>query len=269
MTGVAPSPAMIRALTRAAFVAIFAAVPGLAGAETCAGNPGALGTARVLELDVRSTPRIGRKQFPATLPLQRKELVLTFNDGPWPATTPKVLDALKLECVRATFFLRGQHSESSPALARRILAEGHTIGHLTYSHATLSRMPRPAAEAEINRGIEEDEYAVFGLRRSDPAVPFFRFPGFAATPALLQRLNARGFVVFGTDIWGQDWQPMQPERQLQILMRQIETAGRGIVMLHDTKEQTAAMMPAFLRELRRRGYRIVHVVQAGSRGALR
>src|SRR5665811_1115213 len=105
--------------------------PLAAAAEPCPGNPQALGTERVIEVDAKSTPRVGRKHFPTTLPLQRKELVLTFDDGPWPGTTPKVLDALKHECIRATFFLLGKNAEVHPEFARRALAEGHSIGHHT------------------------------------------------------------------------------------------------------------------------------------------
>lgn len=259
---------MIRIITLA-FAAAFVPLAVLpAGAEPCPGNSRALGTERVLEVDAKTTPRVGRKHFPQTLPLQRKELVLTFDDGPWPGTTAKVLDALKHECVRATFFLLGRNVVPHPELARRALAEGHSIGHHTYSHALLDRMPLAKAEAEINQGIEEDEYAVYGQRRSEPVTPFFRFPGFASNRALLDRLSERGIVVFGADIWASDWDPMSPDKQLQLVLSRIEQAGRGIVLFHDTKIQTAAMMPAFLHELKRRGYRIVHVVPAGARGVL-
>src|SRR5712691_5447043 len=92
----------------------------------CPGNPDALATSRIITVDAATTPRVGRKQFPATLPLADKEVVLTFDDGPWPGTTPAVLAALKHECVRATFFLTGQHAVAHPELAKRQLAEGHT-----------------------------------------------------------------------------------------------------------------------------------------------
>ncbi len=244
-------------------------LPIAAAAQTCPSNATALGTERVLEVDVRSTPRVGRKHFPTTLPLKRKEVVLTFDDGPEPATTPKVLDALKHECVRATFFLLGRNAEASPGLARRILAEGHSVGHHTYSHQLLNNLPLSVAEAEINRGIEEDDYAVYGQRRKEPATPFFRFPGFAASPRLLDLVGRRGMVVFGADVWASDWNPMSPSAELRLVMGRIEASGGGIVLFHDTKAQTAAMLPAFLRELKQRGFHVVHVVAAGSRGVLR
>jgi peptidoglycan/xylan/chitin deacetylase (PgdA/CDA1 family) len=253
---------MIRSIAVIALVAT--AVPLTAHALPCPGNPDALGTERVLKVDANSTPRVGRKEFPVTLPLGKKELVLTFDDGPWPTTTPKVLEALKHECVLATFFLIGRNVAAHPELARRELAEGHSLGHHTYSHPLLNRMAPAKAEAEIDRGIAEDELALYGRRRSDPTTPFFRFPGFASSPQLLDRLQARHIVVFGADVWASDWLPMTPAQQLQLILSRIERIGSGIVLLHDIKAQTAAMLPAFLRELKRRGYRIVHIVPAGS-----
>lgn len=249
-------------------LALTTATPLAARAEPCPGNAQALGTERVLQVDAKSTPRVGRKHFPSALPLQTKELVLTFDDGPWPGTTPKVLDALKRQCVRATFFLLGRNAQANPQLARRTLAEGHSIGHHSYNHPLLDHMSLDKAEAEINRGIEADEIAVYGQRRTSPIVPFFRFPGFASNKALLDHMSARGMVVFGADVWASDWDPMSPDQELRLILARIEQAGRGIVLFHDTKAQTAQMLPAFLRELKRRGFRIVHVVPAESRGTL-
>ena len=231
-----------------------------AAAEPCPGNPDALGTARVLTVDPAGTPRVGRKQFPATLYLQDKELVLTFDDGPWPASTPAILDALKRECVRATFFLLGRNAADAPALVRREAAEGHSIGTHSYSHPLLNRMTLVRAEAEIDRGIAAVEAALAGKLGSKPASPFFRFPGFAASPALLALMQKRGFVVFGADVWASDWLAMTPQQELRLILRRIDKVKRGIVLLHDTKKSTAAMLPALLRALKKRGYRIVHVV---------
>ncbi len=248
-------------MSRIFAIALAAAlVPLAALAQSCPGNPDALGTARVLAVDAKTTPRVGRKQFPATLPLAAKELVLTFDDGPWPTTTPKVLDALKHECVQATFFLLGRNAEAYPRITKRELAEGHSQGHHSFSQPLLNHMPLAKARAEIDRGIAADEYAVYGVKRSEPTTPFFRFPGFASSPALLADLNNRGMVGFGADIWASDWLPMTPEQELSLVLSRIDKTGRGIVLLHDTKAQPAKMLPGLLRELKRRGYRIVHVV---------
>ena len=130
-------------MTRYIIILLLAALtsaPMVALAEPCPGNPQALGTERTIEIDAKTSPRVGRKQFPSTLPLNPKELVLTFDDGPWPGTTPKVLDALKIECVQATFFLLGRNVAANPRLVRRALAEGHSLGHHRYSHPLLNRM---------------------------------------------------------------------------------------------------------------------------------
>jgi len=237
-------------------------LPLTAVAAPCPGNPQALGTERVLTVDAASTPRVGRKQFPQTLPLADKELVLTFDDGPWPTTTPRVLDALKAECVHVTFFLLGRNVAAHPALVRRELAEGHSLGHHSYSHPLLDRMPLAKAKAEIRRGIESDELAVYGRASSVPTTPFFRFPGFESSPALLDYLQERGIVVFGADVWASDWNPMAPDTEMALILKRIDKIRRGIVLLHDTKAETARMLPAFLRALKQRGYRIVQVVAA-------
>jgi peptidoglycan/xylan/chitin deacetylase (PgdA/CDA1 family) len=238
-----------------------------AAAQTpCPGNPDALGTARVLGVSAATTPRVGLKQFPATLALAPKEVVLTFDDGPWPGPTQKVLNALKHECVRATFFLLGRNATAAPALGRRELADGHTIAYHTFSHPLLNRMSVAAADAEIDRGIAAVDRAVYGEAsggtRAKPRVPFFRFPGFAASPALLDRMASRGLVVFGADLWASDWNPMSPAQQLALTLARLDAAHGGIVLFHDTKSQTAAMLPAFLRALKVRGYKVVHVVPA-------
>jgi peptidoglycan/xylan/chitin deacetylase (PgdA/CDA1 family) len=229
---------------------------------------GALGTSRILGVDPAATPRVGLKSFPQTLPLADREVVLTFDDGPWPATTSRVLTALAQECVRATFFLIGRSASAHPALVRRIAAEGHTVGHHSFAHPNLKYLKQAAAEAEIDKGIAADELALHGIATTTPGTPFFRFPYFESTPHLLDRLQSRGIAVFGADLWASDWQPMTPQAQLKLLTDRLKIAGKGIILLHDPKAQTTAMLPAFLRYLRDNHYRVVHLVPA-SRGVAR
>jgi peptidoglycan/xylan/chitin deacetylase (PgdA/CDA1 family) len=242
--------------------AILAALLAAAATGACAADcprRDALGTSRVMTVDPQAFPRIGLKSFPQSLPLADKEVVLTFDDGPFPATTTKVLAALAGECVHATFFLIGRNAEANPAMVKQIAAAGHSIGHHTWSHRPLDRINQPQALEEIDRGIAADEMALHGTARRVPSTPFFRFPGFASTPALLANLQSRGIVVFGADLWASDWNPMTPEQQLQLLTERLEHAGKGIVLLHDTKAQTAKMLPAFLQYLKRNGYKVVHL----------
>jgi len=220
----------------------------------------ALGTSRILSVDPAEYPQVGLRSFPQTLPLGDHEVVLTFDDGPWAPTTPKVLAALARECVRATFFLIGKPASEHPDLVRRIAAEGHTIGHHTWLHRSLMRIKPSETTGEIEHGISAVELALHGIATPTPSTPFFRFPGFESTPATLNFLQSRGIAVFGADLWASDWVRMTPKRELALLIRRLNAHNRGIILLHDPKAQTAAMLPAFLRYLRDNDYPVVHLV---------
>lgn len=245
---------MIRLLIALALIAPSAAI-----AASCEGHPDALGTARVLEVDPAKTAAVGRKQYPQTLSLAPKEVVLTFDDGPWPGTTEAVLAALREQCVKATFFLIGRNAAANPKIVQKIAADGHTIAHHSYSHPLLSHLTLRNAEADIDRGIAAVEEA---LGKKGGTSPFFRFPGFASSPILLKLMADRHMTVFSTDVWASDWNPMAPEQELRLVMARIEAAHGGIVLLHDPKRQTAAMLPSLLRALKRGGFSVVHVVPA-------
>jgi len=223
---------------------------------------GTLGVSRVLAVDAKTFPRVGLKSFPQTLPLADHEVVLTFDDGPSPTTTPKVLAALAQECVHATFFVIGKSAAAFPKLVRQAAAEGHTIGHHSWSHPQASKMTFDQEVADIDRGIAANEKALHGVSTATPSTPFFRFPYFESTPATLDLLQSRGIVVFGADFWASDWEKMTPDQELKLVTERLRAAGKGIILFHDPKERTAAMMPAFLRYLRDNGYRVVHVVPA-------
>lgn len=243
------------------------AVLASAGAAQACG-PQALGTARSVE--IAPTAPLGLKTYPRTLALADKELVLTFDDGPLPATTTRVLDALKAECVQATFFVIGRNAAANPSVLRRALKDGHTIGHHSYTHPaiTLRGLSEEAAKADIARGMEADDIAAYGAWSGAPKTPFFRFPGFADTPALNATLAAQGVTIFGADLWASDWQPMSADAQRALLLARIEKAGKGVVLMHDTRAQTADMLPALLRDLKARDYRIVHIAPGAAAAPL-
>jgi peptidoglycan/xylan/chitin deacetylase (PgdA/CDA1 family) len=75
-------------------------------------------------------------------------------------------------------------------------------------------------------------------------------------------LQSRGIVVFGADLWASDWNSMTPQHELKLITERLKIAGKGIILLHDPKAQTAAMLPAFLRYLRDNHYHVVHLVPA-------
>jgi peptidoglycan/xylan/chitin deacetylase (PgdA/CDA1 family) len=234
-----------------------------AAAADCTGKEDALGTSRVLSVDM-ATPRVGRKHFSQTLSLKDKEVVLTFDDGPFPPTTTKILDALKAECVHATFFMVGRMAAASPALAKRIREDGHTIAYHTFRHPLLTRMNPVKAMAEIDHGIATVDAAAYGESAKPLRPAFFRFPGLASSPALLTQVAARDVVVFGADLWVSDWNRMTPSQELHQAKARLTASGGGILLMHDTKRGTAAMLPALLRWMKGHGFRIVHVVPAAS-----
>ncbi|MFT3953058.1 MAG: polysaccharide deacetylase family protein [Piscinibacter sp.] len=206
---------------------------------------------------------VGRKSFPGTLELAPREVVLTFDDGPHRGTTDHVLDALARECVRATFFLIGRNAAGAPDLAKRTLAEGHTVAHHSMTHPmTLADLPLERALEDIEAGFAAVDHALYGRYDGRPRTPFFRFPGFGSSPELLTHLRGRGIGVFGCDFWVSDWNEMTPEQQLALSLRRLEHAQGGIILFHDPRPQTAAMIPAFLRELKHRDYRVVHIEKA-------
>jgi peptidoglycan/xylan/chitin deacetylase (PgdA/CDA1 family) len=246
-------PAFV-ALSMSASVALAAECP----------RQGTLGTSRVLAVNATTTPRVGLKNFPQTLPLEDHEVVLTFDDGPYPPTTLRVLAALAHECVQATFFLIGKNASENPQMVRKIAAEGHTIGHHTWSHRSLKRINADETVGEIERGIAADELTLHGVATSTPTTPFFRFPGFESTPALLDMLQSRGIVVFGADLWASDWNRMTPAQELKLVTDRLRAARKGIILFHDAKTQTAAMLPEFLRYLSNNNYHVVHIVAASS-----
>lgn len=253
--------ATVRRLSRAAggalLISLFAIA--MAHADDCP-RKGTLGTSRVLTVDAASYPQVGLKSFPQTLPLRDHEVVLTFDDGPSASTTPKVLEALARECVLATFFMIGKPASEHPSLVRRVAAEGHTIGHHTWTHFDLQQMPESDAVKQIDDGIAAVEKALHGVATTTPSTPFFRYPGFLSTPETLDLLRSRGIVVFGADFWANDWDPETPTQELRLLDLRLRAARKGIILLHDAQPRTAAMLPAFLRYLRDHHYHVVHIV---------
>jgi peptidoglycan/xylan/chitin deacetylase (PgdA/CDA1 family) len=241
----------------------------LSAATAC--DETALGTSRVLPVGTQGGLEVGLKSYPRTLPLADHEVVLTFDDGPLPGTTGKLLDALKAQCVRATFFMVGRMAQASPALARRVADEGHTVAYHSFSHPLMRMIGDKAARADIERGFEAVDQAVYGSAGDKPRTPFFRYPGFADSPALNEWLASRDIGIFGTDLWAADWWPMTPQAEASAMLARLEKDKRGIILFHDTRAQTVAMMPAFLRELKARGFHVVHVVagpgQAETRAA--
>jgi len=137
-------------------------------------------------------------------------------------------------------------------------------------------MSESAARADILKGmiaVERDAYGqdFAGGEPTDLAelklhAPFFRFPGFADTADLRGWFAANNVAIFGADLWSSDWVEMTPDEELKLILARLEKAGRGMLLFHDNRQWTADMMPAFLGELKKRGYRVVHIVPGPGNG---
>ncbi|MFY9626910.1 MAG: polysaccharide deacetylase family protein [Methylocystis sp.] len=248
----------IRICFYAGLAALFAGSASAGAATSC--GPEKLGTSREIVIGPEGLS-VGLQSYPRTLALADHEVVLTFDDGPAP-TTAQVLNALKAECVRATFFVIGVNATSMAATVKREAQEGHTIGYHSFSHPakTLRLMPLEAAKADIEAGIVAVDKAAYGESPSKSRAPFFRFPGFADSPELLDYVHGRGMTVFGADLWASDWQAMTPQSELALVMGRLEKLGKGIVLFHDSKSSTAKMLPDFLRALKEKGFKVVQAV---------
>jgi peptidoglycan-N-acetylglucosamine deacetylase len=229
---------------------------GGATAATCA-NPNALGVSRVIAVNPQVTPAVGDVDYHVKLPLAPGEVVLTFDDGPNPATTPAVLKALADQCTRATFFMVGRQARAHPQTARQVRAAGHTIGTHSQNHP-LGRLHGQRATYEIDAGIASVTSALGG----SPA-PFFRFPGLYRTRESEQYLRQRGITVWSVDVDSYDWKHNNTSVMVQSTVSRLAARGGGILLMHDIKRRTAQVLPKLLTMLKARGLRVVHVVPRG------
>ncbi|TKT72789.1 polysaccharide deacetylase family protein [Afipia massiliensis] len=239
-----------------------AASPGTAAAQAadCPGNPDALGTSRTIVVDPKEHPRIGTMQYGVTLPLQDREVVLTFDDGPLPAHTNAILDILAAQCVKATFFLVGRMAKEFPQDARRIHDAGHTIGTHSENHPfQFGKLPPERMAAEIDEGVAHVSAAL-----GDPSqlAPFFRIPGLRRSDAVEAALSNRGIMNWSADFPADDWRKISPAQVAHFALSRLEAKGKGVLLLHDIQARTQAALPVILQQLKERGYRVVHVVPA-------
>ncbi len=229
-------------------------------ATQCPGNPNALGTSRTIVVDPAEHPRIGSMQYHESLPLEDHEIVLTFDDGPLPPRSTRILEILGSECVKATYFMVGRMARSFPDMVRRIRDAGHTIGTHSETHPlTFHKMPLDKAIAEINGGIESVTAA---LGDGTGPAPFFRIPGLLRSEPVERYLASRHLMVWSADFPADDWTKISPSQVFARALQRIETHHKGILLLHDIQPRTVEALPGLLRELKRRGYKIVHVVPA-------
>jgi peptidoglycan/xylan/chitin deacetylase (PgdA/CDA1 family) len=224
-------------------------------------NPDAIGLARTVEIDTSGGPGFGFEHFRQHDFLRNKEVVLTFDDGPWPENTPKVLRALAEHCIKATFFPIGKHASYYPEILKQVAEAGHSIGSHTWGHIDLSKkgMTIEDAKAEIEKGVSAVRMAVGGN-----TAPFFRFPALRHPPELVTYLGERNIGIFSTDMDSFDFTMRTSERIIKAVMSKLEKHGKGIVLMHDFQRHTADALPELLKQLKAGGYKIVHLRARGA-----
>jgi polysaccharide deacetylase family sporulation protein PdaB len=184
---------------------------------------------------------------------QKKQIALTFDDGPHPDYTPEILALLKQSNVKATFFLVGSQAEKYPELVRAELAAGHSIGNHTYHHVSLPKIPEEYVADEIKTCGEV-------LRSITGKAPhLFRPPGGEYDTEVAEAVEALGYtMVLWTDDPGDYVSPGEP----LILSRTLRDArSGGIILIHDGIQQTVDALPRIIEALRKQGYQFVTVDQ--------
>jgi peptidoglycan/xylan/chitin deacetylase (PgdA/CDA1 family) len=210
----------------------------------------------VVEIDTTGGPGFGFEHFKAYDFLRDHEIVLTFDDGPWPGHTPAVLKALAEQCTKAVFFPIGKHAGWHPEILKQVAAAGHTIGSHTWSHKDLSKLSEQDGKDEIEKGIAAVSIAL----GNKPVGPFFRFPALRHPPELVKYVGERNVGIFSTDMDSFDFKMRKPEQVIASVMKKLEKHGKGIILMHDFQQATAKAAPELLKKLKDGGYKVVQVV---------
>jgi peptidoglycan/xylan/chitin deacetylase (PgdA/CDA1 family) len=176
---------------------------------------------------------------------------LTFDDGPHPVNTPRVLDILKRHGAKATFFVVGTHVRKHPGLIRRIVAEGHTLGSHGHDHPDLARVER----AEVVRQLTEVQAAVNEALGRPYALKQVRPPYGSMDSVVKEVLQSRGDLAVLWTVDSRDWRFRKNEDSR--IVRSVFSATEGIkvrggpILFHDTHPQTVRVLDEVLTRLKR------------------
>jgi peptidoglycan/xylan/chitin deacetylase (PgdA/CDA1 family) len=248
-----PAPATVSA--PAATAATAPAPTPVAAKANCA-NPNAIGVSRVVQIDTTGGPGFGFEHFKQLDFLRDKEVVLTFDDGPWPVNTPSVLKTLAEECTKAIFFPIGKHATYYPEILKHVAEEGHTIGSHTWSHANLNnkKLTDDQRKEEIEKGFSAVKWAL-GAAPS----PLFRFPALQHPPTMVTYLGERNISIWSCDLDSFDFKASTAQKVIDTVMSKLDKNGKGIVLMHDFQKHTAEALPELMKRLKAGGYKIVQV----------
>jgi peptidoglycan/xylan/chitin deacetylase (PgdA/CDA1 family) len=220
----------------------------------CASRSDLLGISRIVEIDTATGPKFGA-QHPAQEFLNDGEIVLTFDDGPMRRYTGPILDALDEQCTKATFFSVGRMAIADPTTLKEVARRGHTVGVHTWSHKKLPTLSAAAAKYEIELGLSAVSKAL-----GTQAAPFFRFPYLAENKSTTSYLQGRGLGIFGIHVDSRDFRTRSPGVVLRNVLAQLDHTKKGIILFHDIQPATAGALSSLLAELKKRGYKVVHMI---------
>jgi peptidoglycan/xylan/chitin deacetylase (PgdA/CDA1 family) len=183
------------------------------------------------------------------------QVALTFDDGPWPGSTPAVLDLLAKYHVKATFCVIGLHADKHPELVKRVVAEGHTLCNHTQNHDT--SLPKKGAD-QIHWAIATGKDTI--VRASGGTSPiFYRAPGGAWSDQVNAEARANGETLLKWTVDTEDWKKGATKQSiLSFVDRQL--GGGGIILMHDgggDRSATVAALETLLQTLPAKGYQFV------------
>ncbi len=190
--------------------------------------------------------------------LRPGEVILSFDDGPDPGVTPKILDALSEYGVKATFFMVGSMVKAHPETAMLVARAGHTIGSHSHGHENFASVSYESAVQSVEKAYSEISEALkpTGKKLS----PFFRFPYLSETRALRADFTDSGLIIFGVNVDSWDYLKQSQDKILKRTLARLEAKGKGIVLFHDIHARTARLLPDFLAALQERGYKVVRAI---------
>jgi chitin deacetylase len=189
----------------------------------------------------------------AKLAKDDKLIALTFDDGPWPGYTAQILEILKKNDVKATFFVVGQVLNNYPDLGKRIVTEGHTIGNHTWNH-WYHYFNKQAASLEIDR-TSDLIYKTTGTKTT-----LFRPPGGMLHNGLAAYAKSKNYTVVMWSADSIDYALPSPPVLVNRVLKQASPGG--IVLLHDgggPRKNTVAALPTMISKLKKQGYRFVTI----------
>lgn len=188
-------------------------------------------------------------------------VALTFDDGPHPRLTAKILDILERQHAHATFFVVGKNAQAYPALLRRMADDEDVIGNHTWDHAWLTHLSRSAIDQQIERTNQAIVQAVPGY-----TVRLLRPPYGAINPAAKAEVWKHGLAIVN---WSADDQDYRGGRAAQLERRVLEEAGRGgVVLMHDIHPNTVAALESEILALKKKGARFVTVTELMEHGPI-